>query len=71
MAYLDNKCLHSPHLSPYLCLLPVCMPGLGAGLDGRVVFPALELGRNSLYNTHPRMPRALTSLGYFRRGIRE
>lgn len=47
------------------------MPGaVGAALEGRAAFLALELGRNSLSRSYPRMPWALSSLGYFLQGAR-
>lgn len=47
----------------------LCLPGaVGAALEGRATFLALEQGRSSLRRRYPRMPRALSSLVYFLQG---
>lgn len=43
-AYFGSNYPRSPHVSPYLCVLPVRASAVGTGPDGRMVYPALEPG---------------------------
>lgn len=46
------------------------LPGaVGAALEARAAFLALETGRSSPRRRYPRMPRALSSPGYFLQGV--